>query len=144
MTLIQKTMHILVQNGRGLEWGTSLLLLSVSFTLALPGDTVGTVRAFSSLYELGLNDALLAWATGVLVAVRGTALVINGSWHPTPEIRKYCAMLSAAFMSTMGVMLFLPYSQGNQEALGPASFMLIAGSISDVLASYRSAADGNR
>ena len=80
---------------RALEWIVGGMLATVTLILAQPEETMLQPQLVV-LHHLA-SETLWTWLTGVIAAVRLTALWINGSWRPSPFVRGATAFLSGLF-----------------------------------------------
>lgn len=136
---MQKLVSILLQNGRALEWGSSIGLLSLAVTMAFPGETTSSA-GFGALRGLGIDDALAGVILGIVSTSRLAALYINGSWRQSPALRMIGSILGASIYSMLAVGFAFPYIAGNSPlSSGVGIYMTLA--LFDALSIYRSGGD---
>ncbi|MCL4068990.1 hypothetical protein M3484_20750 [Pseudomonas sp. GX19020] len=136
-----RTMDILLQHGRALEWLTSSILLGFAVTLMMPGETLREIPAFSVLAGAGLTDAMMAGLLGMIAAGRMAGLYINGAWRRSPRLRQIGSLMSAPMFGALGAAPLAAFWLGHAHVLstGAMTYLLLA--CADILAAYRSSAD---
>ena len=136
---MQKLTSILLDNGRALEWASSVGLLSLAVTMALPGETTLT-QGFEALRRAGLDDALAGVVLGIVSTARIAALYINGSWRRSPMLRMIGAILGASIYSMLAVGFAFPFLAENSP-LGSEAGIFLTLALFDALSIYRSGGD---
>lgn len=138
----------IVEQGRGIEWATSAVLIMFSLILMLPGNTLAS-PAFKAFVSLGLTEITIAVPLMLVGVARMVALYLNGHWRRSPILRMVGAILGASIFG----MLTVAFAAPTVELLiagryvtpvsGPSTgagtyFVLVA---CDLLAVFRSGAD---
>lgn len=136
---MQKVLAILLENGRALEWGSSMALLSLALTMALPGETT-LLAGYRMFRSLGIDDATAGVVLGVIATMRIAALYINGAWRRSPGVRMIGGIAGAAIFSMMAVVFAWPFLSG-QSALTTAPGIYTTLALFDALSIYRSGGD---
>ena len=129
----------LIEHGRATEWVTSAVLLGFAIVLALPGDTLSG-PGFRTFRDLGLDEVALAVPLTLIGGIRVAALLINGNWRRSPELRIGGAVLGALIFGLISCAFGWPYLTGVGTASTAASTYSVL-ALSDVLSPYRSGAD---
>jgi hypothetical protein len=129
----------LIEHGRAAEWMTSLALVVLSVTLALPGDTLSLPSA-AALAGMGVTEIGLAVPLSLVGMARLAALWANGAWRRSPMLRCSGAILGAgAFGALAGAYTWPAVEVDAPVPLASGLFFVLA--LADVLAAYRSGAD---
>lgn len=129
----------LIEHGRATEWLTSLALLSVALTLAMPGDSfaLSTLESFS---RAGLEEVEVAVPLAVVGTARVIALYINGAWRRSPYLRMWGAIMGAGiFLAFSAAYAWPTFEHGAPMPLAAGLCFVFAGF--DMLAAHRSGAD---
>lgn len=127
------------EHGRATEWLTSLALLMMVLTMALPGDTLGR-PGFHVLAAMGFEEASVAVPLALVATGRLAALYINGAWRRSPALRMWGAMAGAATFGALAVSFAWPWAAGGTvPGTGAGTYLVLA--VFDVVAAYRSGAD---
>jgi hypothetical protein len=130
-----------VGDGRALEWLASVILLAISVTFALPGDTLASSAAFRGFLSLGFNEGSLTLIFGVVAMSRMAGLYINGNWKRSPLLRMVGSTISAGIFGFIALTFLSPLFLGVSNAVTTAvgTYMIITSV--EILAAYRAATD---
>ncbi len=129
----------LIEHGRAAEWLTSLALVALALTLALPGDTFSLSTA-NALAALRVEEATVGVPIALIGMARITALYINGGWRRSPSLRCAGAILGAGIYGALSMAYAWPSLKAHVPLPTAAGLYLVLAGF-DALAAYRSGAD---
>jgi len=124
------------------EWVVSVMMLCISITLGMSGDTLER-SALSALLQAGLTEEALASFFGIVGAVRCVALFANGALRPSgARMRAWCAAFGAVVWMQLAVILTLDsIVSGRPSFVLPILICLTGG---EFISCYRAIFDAGR
>src|SRR5215204_4395582 len=124
------------------EWVVSIMMICISVTLAIPGDTLER-SALAPLLQAGMTEEALASAFGIIGAVRGVALFANGALRPSgARMRAVGAAVGSVIWMQLAVILAIDsIATGRMSFVLPILFCLTGG---EFISCYRAIFDAGR
>ena len=128
-------------HGRFNEWIGALVLLGLSITLSLPGDTFATAPSFASFAPWFGGEAALAVPVAIIATARIAALLVNGRIPYSHRFRAGCAILGASVFMGLALLFAAPLASGATAApsLAVTTYLVLA--LGDLVAAWRAGAD---
>ena len=129
---------------RQFEWAMAVMMVLISVTLALPGDTLDR-GALRGLADVGFNEGTMAAIFGVIGTARGFALWANGNLNHgkiTPQgamIRAGCCVVGAVVWGQMTLAMFRDAFFANAASLMIPVFGTLT--MFELLSAYRARHD---